>query len=406
MSRVDLRHRWIVRPGELHTAFAMIRGIGCFVGGTEIPDLWSVLYGDNTVSQIISAPELQRVSQETLNMYGSSLNQKARKRHKNNKTSAKDQDKTISILYGKLERIGNPFKSESPEFMNIATKAVFSKQVTSDDSRIESLGRELYKAFKSDRLLDGSIARCVTELNADRSLFARILIVARSQREVDLRTTLRKYEMSAVPRSMFAQDGTMHQCPAKTTKQLDCNRGRQALDKTIGVKTCANNADLLTQKIQRKCWQYDEFHTVFDVNLDKSIKNLARDKRLSNTVQKLQHCPNFTHYQVATPPEVCLEKESYHTSVSDEERITLQKLGTSDSVPDDTVSQLEEFIYRVYQPQTSTISLAECGQCLRTSKPLAGDGNKVRRENGRNIKRSGTAGVPEKNQKKKNQTNH
>lgn len=60
MSQVDLHNRWIVRPGELHTAFAMIRAIGIFIDGTGIPELWSVLYGDNTVSQIISGKKFRR----------------------------------------------------------------------------------------------------------------------------------------------------------------------------------------------------------------------------------------------------------------------------------------------------------------------------------------------------------
>lgn len=60
MSRVDLHHRWIVRPGELHTAFAMVRAIGIFIDGSGIPDLWSVLYGDNTINQIISGKKFRR----------------------------------------------------------------------------------------------------------------------------------------------------------------------------------------------------------------------------------------------------------------------------------------------------------------------------------------------------------
>ena len=60
MSRVDLHHRWIVRPSELHTAFPMIRVIGIFIYGSGIPDLWSVFFGNNSISQIILGKKFRR----------------------------------------------------------------------------------------------------------------------------------------------------------------------------------------------------------------------------------------------------------------------------------------------------------------------------------------------------------
>ena len=59
------------------------------------------------------------------------------------------------------------------------------------------------------------VANSVTELKSDRSLFARLLIITRFARGVDLCQTIGEYEMSAIPRSMFNGDGGMHQYPAK-----------------------------------------------------------------------------------------------------------------------------------------------------------------------------------------------
>ena len=56
----------------------------------------------------------------------------------------------------------------------------------------------------------------VKELRADRSLFARLLIVSRSQHQVDLKELLGKYEFSNVPRSLFHDDGTMNLCRQKS----------------------------------------------------------------------------------------------------------------------------------------------------------------------------------------------
>jgi len=60
MSRTDLRGRWILRPGELHIAFAFIRAIGSFIDGNGIPDLWFTVYSDSTVSSIIAGKNFRR----------------------------------------------------------------------------------------------------------------------------------------------------------------------------------------------------------------------------------------------------------------------------------------------------------------------------------------------------------
>lgn len=300
--------------------------LGGLVGITQQPSALARFF--------LTAPELQKLSQELLNITGSSSKQEATYHHLNSERAANFQDTAISTLRDELERIGNPFKYEGPELINISTKAVFSDQITADVSSVESLGTELYETFKSDRLIDGAvslwapikrnklnlcssnnkstkvtISGSITELSADRNLFSRLLIVTRSQRELDLRTTLGKYEMSVVPRSMFALDGTMYQCAAKsklihilksvveqntnnTSESLQFRQPNswvaivdgmgelQALNKTIAIKTCTNLADVFIEKIQKKYWQYDELHIVFDVYFENSIKNPTRVKRL------------------------------------------------------------------------------------------------------------------------------
>ena len=61
-----------------------------------------------------------------------------------------------------------------------------------------------------------SKSRTLTELKEDRGLFARMLIVARSRQEIDLKGSFSKYEFSVVPRALFSSDGSMHHCPKKS----------------------------------------------------------------------------------------------------------------------------------------------------------------------------------------------
>ena len=54
------------------------------------------------------------------------------------------------------------------------------------------------------------------ELQEDRNLFARMMAICKSQPEIDIKEAVGTYEFRVVPRSMFAADETMLQCPAKS----------------------------------------------------------------------------------------------------------------------------------------------------------------------------------------------
>ena len=62
------------------------------------------------------------------------------------------------------------------------------------------------KKLKVKTRLEGNIV----ELSADRALFGRMIIACRSRPEIDLLETIGTYELSVVPRSLFALNGTMH----------------------------------------------------------------------------------------------------------------------------------------------------------------------------------------------------
>lgn len=49
----------------------------------------------------------------------------------------------------------------------------------------------------------------VVELQEDRSLFTRMMMVCKSRYETDIKDTVGQYKFSIVPRLLFAADGTM-----------------------------------------------------------------------------------------------------------------------------------------------------------------------------------------------------
>ena len=53
-------------------------------------------------------------------------------------------------------------------------------------------------------------------LEEDRCLFARMMVICNSRPEIDIKEAVGVYKFSVVPRSMFAADGTMLHCSAKS----------------------------------------------------------------------------------------------------------------------------------------------------------------------------------------------
>ena len=76
------------------------------------------------------------------------------------------------------------------------------------------------------------------ELSEDRNLFARMMVVCKSQPDIDIKEAVGTYEFSVVPRSLFAADGTSPHCSCKSALmdlleklRLDVNE-----DNDTGVK--------------------------------------------------------------------------------------------------------------------------------------------------------------------------
>ena len=54
------------------------------------------------------------------------------------------------------------------------------------------------------------------ELQEDRNLFARMMVICRSRPEINIKEAIGTYEFRVVARSMSAADGTVLQCPVKS----------------------------------------------------------------------------------------------------------------------------------------------------------------------------------------------
>lgn len=178
------------------------------------------------------------------------------------------------------------------------------------DERVKSGKINLWAAMKKRKLQtwksNGKVIKVktverVVELKEDRSLFARLMIVCKSRPDIDIKEAIGLYELTVVPRSLFASDGTMMHCSCKSTlmhileKQIgesstsyigssdvtvaivDGMAEVQSLDKPDWIKTCKDLAEHFTARLFVKYNNTQQIRLIFDrYDVLSSLKSATR----------------------------------------------------------------------------------------------------------------------------------
>ena len=128
----------------------------------------------------------------------------------------------------------NLVKDEGEGLTNIITKVVMPAEVQKDVCNQDDIGQQAYSKFveehiKTDEVsiwarmkkvqlkmwksarksVKHKLADQVVELKDDRSLFARMLIVARSCPEINLKEGIGQHEFTSLPRALFTVSGEL-----------------------------------------------------------------------------------------------------------------------------------------------------------------------------------------------------
>ena len=249
------------------------------------------------------APELARLAEQAKDMAGVSV--KIQDRHHNLTTSVLNREEaSIVKLKTIIANYINPFEQTGEELYNLLTKVVVSEDVKKDLCAQSTEGYNLLEKFVTKRIQKGTsnlwstmkkrnlltwkstgkktkvkVNNTVIELQEDRSLFARMTVVCQSRPEINVREDVGIHEFNVVPRSLFAADGSMLYCSAKSALMAllekeatssDTNRTTedgnahqkvdivdgmallQALDKNPTITNCAELADHFTEKLFQK----------------------------------------------------------------------------------------------------------------------------------------------------------
>ena len=157
------------------------------------------------------APELARLARQAKDMAGVTV--KVQDRHHNHNT------KVLPSLTKVVARddVKCGLCTESSE-----GRKLFETFIT---ERIEKGRTNLWAKMKKRKLLTwkstGQKAKvklnnAIVELQEDRSLFARMMMVCQTRPEINLQEAIGVHEFTVMPRALFAADGTMLHCSKKS----------------------------------------------------------------------------------------------------------------------------------------------------------------------------------------------
>jgi len=261
-----------------------------------------------------------------------------------------------------IQGFTNPFTENAKDLCNIVTKAVMPDIVRTYVVSEPEIGNNLAKTFIAECLTSGKVnlwslmkkrqlktwrsagmkmkitaGDKIVELQEDRSLFGRMLVISKSRTEINLRETretIATCEFSIVPRAMFAADGTMLHCSTKSNlmailEKLPTNNQEtsvplqdaqaqvagdsatstrkfvmiidgmaqvQCFRKPDWVHNCSQLANCFTQQLLKKYHNSDEMHVVFDrYDVTDSLKTFTRQKRQGGQAPVAYHVTDTTN---------------------------------------------------------------------------------------------------------------
>ena len=261
-----------------------------------------------------------------------------------------------------LQGFTTPFEYDGDNLINIVKKAVAALDVQRDIESLEQKGSDKFDEFIESRLRTRNVnfwdpmkklslktwktslketkikfGDKTMELKEDRGLFARMLIVANARPEISLENRIGTYELSVVPRALFAADGSMHHCSEKSQlmsilkKQADqasipCSNTTnivetdritvvdamvivQILDKPKSVKTCKDLSEHFCSKVMQLFDCYEEDHLVFE----RSLKTDTCSIRLGSKQSIAYHIADSTRIE-----NISMKTLLSHSSTKDE----------------------------------------------------------------------------------------
>ncbi|MEW8548339.1 MAG: hypothetical protein AB2693_32955 [Candidatus Thiodiazotropha sp.] len=329
------------------------------------------------------APELSRLAQEAKAL-GNIKTETVTQHHESSPAFAKNQNDKVMKLKKTIAIHTNPFHAEGDELFTLVTKTVMPEKVTQDLINADQIGLSKHTSFVQRRIASNTeniwapmkktnlsvwksvnkktkmkVADQVVELKSERSLFARLVVVAKSRPDIDIKEAIGKFEFTTFPRSLFDGSGKLlpvvnksqlmsivetysdRQEETKETKSeqeqktcvIDGMALVQEMGKPLWVSSCQDLADHFLERLEIKTQNYSEVHLIFDrYDVEMSLKAATRERR-QGSADKVSYQITDTTVVKAIP----MKKLLSHTKTKDKlceylAHKTIKKFAVSEKV--------------------------------------------------------------------------
>ena len=213
---------------------------------------------------------------------------------------------------------------------NVLTKKVPPDNLAKEFLEIEKEGQCLYEQFIEEQIVGSKciwdsitkrklptfvnnkkivtvkIRNQLINIRAERKLMSTFIVAARSRPDIDLPSYLGKHEFSAVPRSLFTEEGDLIRCNDKSKMTAEMlqwlpvenigDEGDRDLDykvivfdgmavvnkidiKKLKLRSCKEFASAFVQKVKKESQGFDEVRVIFDRYIEESLKSGTRTIR-------------------------------------------------------------------------------------------------------------------------------
>lgn len=283
-------------------------------------------------------PELSRVAKDFYSQFDLE-HDITREHHDLGPSAVKKQHHVIDKIKEAILKHGNPFAAVGAKLENMITHAYIPDEYVQRILNADETGQKLYEDYVSERI-NGDVSLWApvkkeknnmfmsanhtttvklrdktVDLKETKDLYGRLMVLARSNRDINQKEAIGNYEFTLTPRALFAPDGTilpcldksklinllntlptaetvqedprpeggMHTTPEAPSHKIALVDGMVILQKMAKkpatIVTVKDLSDCFNERLMSLTREYDEIILVFDTYREESLKGATRDKR-------------------------------------------------------------------------------------------------------------------------------
>ena len=214
----------------------------------------------------LASPEMSCLSTEFKGQFELQMN-KPEGHHDLQPSVIRQQHQAVDKIKAAILSHGNPFTVEGNQLYNFITNAYVPQEYVPQILNADEIGQKLHEDYVAERMngdislwapvkkqnnkmyMSGSkkltvkIRDQTVDLKETKNLYSRLMVLTRSNRDIDQKNAVGNYEFTLTPRALFAPDGSMLQC-------IDKSKLIHNLEKLASTVDTSEHAEILASNVQ------------------------------------------------------------------------------------------------------------------------------------------------------------